>query len=194
MKSVRRIVRLAGVVTLFAAGPALAHPGHGGHTFTTGLLHPLTGLDHVLAMTGVGLLAAKRGGKATLLWPCAFVAAMLAGYGLGVWRQAGPPAEPGVLASMIVLGALAASSIEVPLAAGLGLIMLFGACHGYAHGLEAPRAAGLGFPLGFALSTAALHGLGLGLGALALRLRQPTALRLLGGGVALGGLMLVLAG
>jgi urease accessory protein len=197
MRPVHRIAAaglIAGAWGLLAAAPALAHPGHGGMTLAAGLLHPLSGADHILAMTAVGLLAAKRGGAALIAWPSAFVAAMLAGYGLGAAHLISLSVEPGILASVIVLGALAAASVETPLAAGLGLIGLFGLCHGYAHGAEAPAGAGVGFPLGFAASTAMLHGLGLALGLSALRLRRPMLLRVLGGGVALGGLALALAG
>jgi urease accessory protein len=119
---------------------------------------------------------------------------MLAGYGLGQLAPGATFVEPGILASVIVLGALAASSIQAPLAAGVLLIAAFGACHGYAHGSEAPAGAGAAFPLGFAASTAALHGLGLALGLAARRLRHPIVLRLLGAGVALGGVALALAG
>jgi urease accessory protein len=196
MKPVRRIAAaglIAGAWSLLAIAPALAHPGHDSMTLAAGLLHPLSGADHILAMTAVGLLAAKRGGAALITWPCAFIAAMLAGYAAGLAHRVSFSVEPGILASVIVLGALAASSVSAPLAAGLGLIGLFGLCHGYAHGAEAPAGAGIGFPIGFAVSTAALHGLGLALGAGALRLRHPMLLRVLGGGVALGGVALVLA-
>ncbi len=38
------------------AGPALAHTGVGAvHGFGAGLMHPLFGVDHVLAMVAVGL-------------------------------------------------------------------------------------------------------------------------------------------
>ena len=35
--------------------PALAHPGHGTDSFQAGFLHPLTGLDHLLMLTGAGV-------------------------------------------------------------------------------------------------------------------------------------------
>jgi urease accessory protein len=35
--------------------PAAAHPGHAETGFAAGLLHPLTGLDHLLALLAVGL-------------------------------------------------------------------------------------------------------------------------------------------
>lgn len=185
---------LAGASLLLATAPAVAHPGHDGVTLVSGALHPLSGADHLLAMTTVGLLAAKRGGRAAILWPGAFLGMMLAGYGLGLAHPIAFPVQPGILASVIVLGVLTASSFEAPLAAGLAVISVCGLCHGYAHGVETPAGAGLGFPIGFAVSTAALLAIGLACGMGALRLRQPIVLRLLGGGVALGGLALTLAG
>jgi urease accessory protein len=161
---------------LAAAGPALAHPGHASGTLAAGLMHPLTGLDHMLAMLAVGVAAAQRGGRAVWLWPATFVAAMLAGYGLGVALPGSPLFEPGVLASVIVLGALAAGQARVPLAAGAGLIGACGLCHGYVHGAEGPPGAGLAFPLGFALATAGLHAAGLALG-LAVRRLTPAPAR-----------------
>ncbi len=79
---------------LLTAGAALAHPGHAGHEALgvgTGLLHPLTGADHMLAMVAVGLWAALRGGRSLVTWPATFVTAMLVGFGLGgaLWRAAG---------------------------------------------------------------------------------------------------------
>ena len=168
MKHARTLV-LAALAALLA-GPALAHPGHGADTLTAGLTHPLTGLDHLLAMLAVGVVAAQRGGRAMWLWPASFVGAMLAGYGLGAALPGSPLFEPGVLASMIVLGALIAGQARVPLAFGAALIGACGLCHGYVHGAESPAGAGLGFPIGFVLATTTLHVAGLTLGLAARRL------------------------
>lgn len=173
-----------------AAGPALAHPGQVGGAFSDGLAHPLGGADHMLAMMAVGLLAARRGGPTRLVWPAAFVLAMLAGYGLG----AAGTIEPAILASVIVLGSLAASSVQIGAAAGALLIAAFGFSHGLAHGAEGRAGADAAFALGFAVSTLALHGLGLALGSAAQRRSRPLLLRLMGGGVAAGGLALALVG
>jgi urease accessory protein len=179
---------------MLAASPALAHPGHGDVTLAAGLLHPLTGLDHILAMVAVGLMAARRGGPAMLAWPLTFVTAMLAGYALGRVAPGALFIEPAILASVIALGALTASSVQMSFVIGLGLIAAFGLCHGYAHGSEAPAGAGIGFPVGFAVSTALLHGAGLAMGAAALCSRRSWLVRAAGVGVALGGLVLALAG
>jgi urease accessory protein len=173
---VKPIRSLALAALVFAAAtPALAHPGHGSDTLAAGLMHPLTGLDHMLAMLAVGLVAAQRGGRALWLWPSSFVTAMLAGYGLGVSLPGSPLFEPGVLASVIVLAALATAQVRVPLVFGAGLIGACGLCHGYVHGAESPAGAGLSFPLGFALVTAGLHAAGLMLGLAARRLTPALA-------------------
>ena len=189
--TLRRLLPLI-VLALLPAAPALAHPGHGDGTFAAGLLHPLTGLDHILAMLAVGLMAARRGGKAMLGWPAAFVLSMLAGYALG--RVApGISADPAVIASVIVLGAATISSKQAPFGLGLALIAACGLTHGYAHGSEAPGGAGAAFPAGFALSTIALHAAGLGFGVAALNTRKPWMIRAAGAGVVLGGLILAVA-
>src|SRR5918997_1309152 len=141
----RRILLAALLGTL--ATPALAHTGAGaGASFLSGFLHPPGGLDHLVAMVTVGLWAALKGGGALWLWPAAFVAAMLAGGGLGMSGISLPFAEPGILASTIVLGALVAFAMNAPLWAGAALITLFGLVHGHAHGAEIPD---LGLPLAY---------------------------------------------
>lgn len=182
------------LLALLAAGPAFAHPGHGAATLTAGFAHPFGGWDHVLAMIAVGLLAARRGGPSLAAWPCAFVAAMLVGYGLGATYPGATLVEPAILASVIILGAWAAADVRTPFAAGLAVVAAFGLCHGYAHGAEAPAGSALAFPLGFALATAALHACGLAVGLAAMRMDRPMVLRLLGGGVVLGGAALALGG
>jgi len=175
-----------------SAASALAHPGHGPHDLAGGLEHPFTGLDHMLAMTAVGLWAAVRGGRALWAWPAAFLTAMLVGYAIGRSGVSMPLAEPAILASIMGLGAMIAANAQVPTALGAALIAAFGLAHGYAHGAEAPAGASLGFPLGFALSTATLHLIGLAAGLALVKGRRHALIRILGAGVALGGAALAL--
>lgn len=192
MRSARLLV-LAAPLALMAT-PALAHPGHEAAGFAAGLAHPFGGADHMLAMVAVGLWASLRGGKALWAWPAAFVAAMLAGYGLGVVLPGAPMVEPAILASVIVLGGLVAADVKTPFAGGVALIALFGLAHGYAHGAEAPAdGVQAAFPLGFALATIALHGVGLVVGAGLMKLSRPILVRVLGAGTAAGGLLLAVA-
>lgn len=160
---------LALTMTL-APAAAFAHPGMVPHVhgFAAGLAHPLTGLDHLLAMVAVGLWASQKGGRAFWLWPASFVAAMGTGGALGMAGIAFPGIEPAIAASLLVLGLMIATLTRLPLAAGAALIAAFGLFHGNAHGLEAPASAASAlYALGFVVSTATLHVLGLGLGLMA---------------------------
>ena len=158
------------VFTLLAlsafSGVAEAHVGHGSTVgFAAGFLHPFSGLDHLLAMVAVGLLAARMGGKALWALPAAFVGMMAVGGALGMNGFGLPMVEFGIAASVIVLGAAVALDFGLPISATIGLVGFFAVFHGHAHGSEVPLAAsGLGYGLGFAMATALLHCLGLGLG------------------------------
>lgn len=160
----RRLVRLLVLsVAGLAAGPALAHTGVGpAHGFLHGLEHPVFGIDHLLAMVAVGLWAGLVGGRAMWLWPLAFVAVMVGGALIGMTGVPLPFVEPGIVASVVVLGIVTAAAVRAPVAAGMALVGLFALFHGHAHGTEAPAdASGLGYIAGFALATAFLHLVGL---------------------------------
>lgn len=144
-----------------APAAAFAHPGHGEASLTAGLLHPVTGWDHLLAMMAVGMLAMAGKSKAGWRLPLAFVVAMVAGAALGIAGLALPVVEPVILASMVVLGGLLAASM---VNTGNGLVLLcalFGLFHGNAHGLEAPASGSVvSFISGFVLTSGLLHGVG----------------------------------
>lgn len=172
---------------------ALAHPGQGGAGgFVQGLAHPFTGLDHILAMALVGLFAFRLGGRARFLVPASFVAVMAAGGALGMAGFALPAVEIGIALSVIVLGAAVAFDVKAPVAAAMAAVGLFAVFHGFAHGAEMPdNAAGFAYAGGFLLATAALHGAGLGLGALLGAARSPALARIAGGLAAVAGLGLL---
>ncbi|HEX8405909.1 MAG TPA: HupE/UreJ family protein, partial [Duganella sp.] len=71
------------LLALTYAGSALAHPGHADGAMA-GLMHPLTGIDHILAMLAVGLWGAQLGGRAQWLLPASFVAFLALGGALGM--------------------------------------------------------------------------------------------------------------
>ncbi|MDP2081478.1 MAG: HupE/UreJ family protein [Pseudotabrizicola sp.] len=173
---------------------ALAHVGdHGASLFVSGVMHPLGGTDHVLAMVAVGLWAAVTAGRALWALPLGFVGAMLAGGALGAMGLVLPGVEPMILASIVLLGVAAALAWRAPLAVGVGIVAAFGLFHGHAQGTEGPAAGLLSYGAGFAFATMALHGagvaLGLGLNALSVR----GAARAFGAGTAVAGLALTFA-
>jgi urease accessory protein len=78
------LVSLAAVATAGFSTAALAHIGDHSHmSFSEGLLHPFSGLDHVLAMVAVGLWASQLGGRALWLLPVTFPVVMAVGAALG---------------------------------------------------------------------------------------------------------------
>lgn len=182
---------------LASAAPAFAHLNPAEHgSFAAGFSHPLTGMDHILAMVAVGLWAALLGGRAVWRVPAAFVTIMAAGFGAAMLHLPLPFVEPVVMSSVIVIGLLAAVALQVPTLAGMAMVGFFAFFHGHAHGAELGAAGALPFATGFALATAALHlagvGTGLGLGRLFGGPAGRVVTRLAGAATALGGMWLVL--
>lgn len=156
------------LLALAAATPALAHTGVGDHAhlaFAEGFLHPLTGLDHLLVMIGVGLWAGMVGGAARWAWPVAFVTVMAVGGALGLAGVGVPYAEMAILTSVIGLGIAICLGLRPPLVVGAAVCAAFAVAHGYAHGAELPAgASATGYMAGFLVATAALHAIGLAIG------------------------------
>lgn len=196
--STRRLVTTAFVVLglVASAAPAVAHEDQVIRlgSFWGGVLHPVLGLDHFLAMVSVGIVSAQIGGRAIWTVPTTFVSVMGVGYLFGR-ADLGPGAgvEWGILASVIVLGVLIAAGRSVPMAAVFVGVALFALFHGYAHGAETPEIANATvYAVGFLSGTAAIHLVGVLIGAIAARYeRGPVVLRLLGAAIALFGVFLV---
>jgi urease accessory protein len=152
----------ATLVAMFVA-PAFAHPATPGHihSFADGILHPLSGADHVFAMASVGLWGAMVGGRAIWVWPASFMVAMLAGFAAALLGLQTPIAETAVSASIVVLGLLVAVGVKAPLALGAAIVGLFAFFHGHAHGIEATAANLLTYAAGFTFSTGTLHAVGI---------------------------------
>jgi urease accessory protein len=184
-----RTMSVSAVLLMAAALPAEAHVGVGAiSSFTTGLTHPWSGLDHMTAMIAVGLWAALKGGRAIWAWPLAFVGVMLAGGLLGMLHMPVPFVEPGILASVVALGLLVALAIDLPVSAGVAVIGLFALLHGNAHGTEIPQnASGIEYMAGFAVATALLHAVGI-VAALGLGLKFRNLVRATGAACAALGL------
>ena len=170
------------MLLMLAAGPAIAHVGHGSTTsFTAGLGHPLGGLDHVTVMVMVGLWAGLKGGRALWVWPAVFVGVMLVGGVVGMEGVPVPFVEPGILASVVALGLLVALAVDLPVAVGAAILAVFALFHGHAHGSEvADTLNGVEYMAGFALATAALHLAGIGFAATMTHFSLRPAIRVVG--------------
>ncbi len=150
-------------------------------SFAAGIAHPLSGLDHIAVMVAVGLWAALKGGRALWVWPAAFVGVMLIGGALGMAHVPVPFVEPGILASVVVLGLMVALAVDLPVWSGAAIVAVFALLHGHAHGSEvAENISGIEYMAGFALATATLHGIGIGFAQLMARAQLRPLIRVAG--------------
>ncbi len=135
--------------------------------FVSGFMHPISGLDHVVAMLAVGLWGAFLGKPALWILPITFPLVMAFGGALGVAGVPIPFIETGIALSDIVLGLVVLFALRPPLwVAGL-TVGFFAIFHGYAHGVELPNAANpLIYSIGFVIATGLLHLVGIAIGEL----------------------------
>ena len=196
MTKLTRILVSAAVLAAAAAAPAWAHTGiglFGQNGFAAGFLHPLMGLDHELAMLGVGIWAVQLGRRATWLVPAAFVSVMIAGAVLGIMGAPLPMVEFGIGSSVLVVGALIALGARMPVALAMAIVGAFALFHGHAHGTELPGFAHpVAYGAGFVTATALLHAAGIGIAWLVRNYATRLPFRVAGAAVAAvgGGLLL----
>lgn len=191
---VSAVTAAAALALAAGAGPALAHTGLPGHEhagFWAGLMHPVSGMDHLLAMLSVGIWSAlATDGDRRRVWlaPFAFVSAMLVGAMAGYGGVPLPLVETGIAASVVALGLMIAARVQLPVLVGSALVAVFAIYHGHAHGSEAVGSI-VGYMAGFALTTATLHVAGIAAGLGLMRLRLVSGL--LGAGIAAAGVYLL---
>jgi urease accessory protein len=182
--------RTAMMVLALAPAAALAHQETGQAAgFLSGLAHPVSGLDHVLAMIAVGLWGAVLGPPAIWVLPVAFPMVMALGGLMGLLGIPVPGVEIGIAVSAIVLGAMVLAEVRPSLWIAAAIVAFFAIFHGHAHGRELPEgASALLYSLGFVVATGLLHAAGIVIG---VAHRWPAGrhlVRAAGGGVALAGL------
>jgi urease accessory protein len=183
--------RLAVVGSLALVWPlfAWAHEETGQAAgFLAGLTHPVSGLDHILAMVAVGFWGAQLGAPALWALPVAFPIVMAVGGMLGLLGIPLPGVELGIAFSAVALGAMVAGEVKAAMPLAAGLVGFFAIFHGHAHGTELPDgASGLYYSIGFVAATGLLHAAGIGFGMIHERPGGPAILRAAGGLVLVGG-------
>jgi urease accessory protein len=184
----RRI--LLTLAALFSPALARAHVESGrAEGFLAGLGHPVSGLDHVLAMVAVGLWGAQLGPPAVWLLPVTFPLVMAFGGMLGLAGVPLPGVEIGIALSGVLLGLAVLAEWRPPIVAAAILVGFFAVFHGHAHGTELPAgASGLAYSMGFVAATGTLHAIGIAIGAVHRWRQGRLALRGAGALVAAGGL------
>lgn len=133
--------------------------------FLAGLIHPVLGYDHFLAMLSVGILSAQIGGRAIWTVPATFVGVMAVGGSLGLIGPGFQFVELGIAVSLIILGLVIAAERRLAIGVAMTAVGIFATFHGYAHGSEVPTTAEpLLYALGFLTGTALIHILGVVVG------------------------------
>ncbi|MEO8617084.1 MAG: HupE/UreJ family protein [Luteolibacter sp.] len=167
-KSLTTPLIMLALLLIIMPSTASAHSAQGSiGGFLSGFKHPLTGLDHIVAMVAVGLWGAFLGGRAMWTLPVIFPIVMALGGALGVLGVPLPGVETGIALSGIVLGAMVALAARPPLWVAAVIVGIFAIFHGHAHGTELPEAANaMTFAIGFVISTGLLHLSGIAFGLL----------------------------
>ncbi len=182
------------LVLLLVPSAALAHAAgaDAGAGFWTGFLHPIRGIDHVLAMFAIGLWGSQLGMPGIWVLPVAFPLVMAFGGALGIAGVPLPGTEIGIALSVIALGTVIALNLRPPLQVALGLAAFFAIFHGHAHGAELPRqSSAIAFSAGFVLATGFIHLSGIAVGTVIHLPRGPAAVRVGGCAIALAGAYLL---
>lgn len=172
---------------------AVAHPGDGIHThndFLSGLLHPMMGFDHLLAMAAIGFWSIRQNATMKRGAPLFVVGGMVLGAAIAWGGVSLAGVETGIAMSVLLAGVLIATMAKLPTVIGGTLVALFMVTHGYAHGAEITEGASLmAYMIGFIIATLAITFVGRGLGTLMLRADNRIT-RTLGGVVAvIGGVL-----
>lgn len=154
MRTINRTLMLVGLMLLAPMASAHTFGAHGAG-LAAGLVHPLIGLDHLLALIAAGLWAGWLGGRAQHLLPAGFLAGMPGGALLAWGGFALPLVEPMIAVSVLLFGVLAASAARPSAVVGSALVFAFALFHGFAHGAELPQTAQPAlYVLGFVLTSA----------------------------------------
>lgn len=161
---------------------------YGGGGILSGFLHPILGLDHLLAMVAVGLLSAQIGGRAIWTVPAAFIGVMALGGLLGILGLPLPMVEYGITGSVLILGVAIVAGNRLPEWSAIIFVALFALFHGHAHGTELPDLTNtiglmIAYVTGFLIATAGLHVVGALIGIMAIRNRSGEMILRVGGAV-----------
>jgi urease accessory protein len=189
-QNLNKNMKFAGLLAmlLVAANPGLAHVGQDLGGLGAGLLHPISGLDHIAAMVAVGLWGGILGAPAIWLLPVVFPLAMAVAGAFGAAGIPLPGVEVGIALSGVVLGSMVLFAVKPPLWIAAILVGVFAAFHGHAHGTELPDAANpMVYAVGFVVSTGLLHLIGIAIGQLGKWPAGKVVVRAAGAAIAVAG-------
>ena len=156
--------------------------------FASGFLHPISGLDHILAMVAVGMWGAQLGAPAVWVLPVVFPMVMALGGMMGLIGVRLPGIELCIALSALALGFAVCREARPKLWIAAIIVGVFAIAHGHAHGTELPiGASGVLYSIGFVIAPGLLHAIGIAIGLVHRWPAGRVALRVAGAVVAMGG-------
>jgi urease accessory protein len=156
--------------------------------FASGFWHPISGIDHILAMVAVGMWGAQLGAPAIWVLPVVFPMVMALGGTMGLMGVKLPGIELCIALSALALGFAVFREARPKLWISATIVGVFAIAHGHAHGTELPLgASGVLYSIGFVMATGLLHAVGIGIGLVHRWTAGRVALRVAGAVVAMGG-------
>ncbi|MCF6205181.1 MAG: HupE/UreJ family protein [Methylococcaceae bacterium] len=129
---------ITNTILLFLVSPACyAHIGEQAVTgLWQGLLHPFTGIDHILTILVIGMLATKNSDAMKRSLPVAFLCSMVIGFIISMANISFDFTENAIAISSVILGVWLLSGKHYNRALLLLLVSGTAIAHGYAHGQE----------------------------------------------------------
>jgi urease accessory protein len=181
------------LLTVLALTPtaALAHVGdHSLLNLSAGLLHPLNGLDHLLALLATGIWLAQSDTRGKGVFVAGFIAVLALAIPLGM-QFTNFTFEGSIVATLVVLGALVAVGVQGSIALRASVVLATAAVHGFVHGTELPVGDGvMPFATGLIASSLMMVALAIVAGACASKTASGLLTRSVGVAVIIVGLVL----
>ena len=126
------------IITFLIPMLVFAHGSHGSG-FMAGFTHPIFGLDHNLAILGIGTLSYLLDTKKWYIYPITFLILMIIGGISGIGKDSSIVIEKMIALSVLVIGLTHLKKINSGNLTIALMIGVFGFFHGYAHGAEIPE-------------------------------------------------------
>ena len=151
--------KLLVIVLVLLPALAMAHAGdHSLLDWKAGFLHPLTGLDHLLALLAVGVWLAQSETRKQPAYIGGFAIVLALAIMAGA-QFTYVTFEMGVIGTLVVLGALVACAVRGSLVLRTTVVIATAAIHGFVHGTELPAIDGtVSFAVSLVLGSIAVVG------------------------------------
>lgn len=136
--------------------PAVAHTGHDISSLSSGLAHPLLGLDHLLAFLAIAIWGSHQNRGNSFQLSGIFLLLMAIGGVFGMLGLMVPGTESIILVSVLALGLMVAGQVQLNRLTGISMAGAIALVHGMAHGSEVAGSSALPYISGYLISCAAL--------------------------------------